>query len=87
MASRRSGSSSLAWALSRAIGYDTVCYSGTVGTHGNRHGWAEISFDGTPYIFDTLLEWEQWYGPGTHTYEYFYMKSYASVYGWSYTRG
>ena len=75
------------WALSRAIGYDTVCYSGTVGTFHNPHGWAEITIDGVPYIFDPTLEYEQWYGPGTHTFEQFYMKTYESVSGWTYTRG
>lgn len=74
------------WALSRAIGYETVCYSGTVGTFHNPHGWAEITIDGVPYIFDPTMEYEQWYGPGTHTFERFYMKTYESVSGWNYTR-
>lgn len=75
------------WALTRAIGYDTVCYSGTIGTHSNPHGWTEIEFDGTPYIFDPTLEYEQWYGPGTHTFERFFKKPYESVTGWLYARG
>ena len=75
------------WALSRAIGYETVCYSGTVGTFHNPHGWAEITIDGVPYIFDPTLEYEQWYGPGSHTFEQFFMKTYESVSGWTYTRG
>lgn len=75
------------WALARAIGYDAVCYSGSVGTYANPHGWVEITISGTPYIFDPTLEYEQWYGPGTHTFEHFYMKSYASVSGWTYDRG
>ena len=75
------------WALSRAIGYDAVCYSGSVGTHSNPHAWVEINIDGTTYIFDPTLEYEQWYGPGTHTFERFFMKTYASVSGWLYNRG
>lgn len=74
------------WALARGIGCDAVCYSGTVGTHRNPHAWVEIELDGTTYIFDPTLEYEQWYGPGTHTFERFFMKTYASVSGWSYTR-
>ena len=75
------------WALSRAVGCDAVCYSGCVGTHDNPHAWVEIELDGTPYIFDPTLEYEQWYGPGTHTFERFFMKTYDSVKGWNYDRG
>lgn len=75
------------WALSRAIGCDAVCYSGCVGTHDNPHAWVEIELDGTPYIFDPTLEYEQWYGPGTHTFERFFMMTYESVKGWNYDRG
>ncbi len=75
------------WALSRAIGCNAVCYSGCVGTHDNPHAWVEIELDGTTYIFDPTLEYEQWYGPGTHTFERFFMKTYESVRGWSYDRG
>ena len=75
------------WALARAIGYDAVCYSGSVGTHSNPHGWVEITIDGTPYIFDPTLEYEQCYGPGTRTYEHFFKMTYKSVSGWLYNRG
>lgn len=74
------------WALARGIGYDAVCYSGTVGTHDNPHGWVEITMNETPYIFDPTLEYEQWYGPGTHTFERFFKKPYESVSGWLYSR-
>ena len=74
------------WAYARAIGCDAVCYSGTVGTSKNPHAWVEIELDGTTYIFDPTLEYETWYGPGTHTYEYFFMKTYESVKGWIYSR-
>ena len=74
------------WAYARAIGCDAVCYSGTVGTSKNPHAWVEIELDGTTYIFDPTLEYETWYGPGTHTYEYFFMKTYESVDGWIYRR-
>ena len=75
------------WALARGIGYDAVCYSGTVGNHYNPHGWVEITLDDVPYIYDPTLQYEQWYGPGTHTYENFFQKTYESVSGWGYTRG
>ena len=47
----------------------------------------EITLDDVPYIYDPTLQYEQWYGPGTHTYENFFQKTYESVSGWGYTRG
>lgn len=47
---------SLLWYLTRWIGYDSVIYSGTVGSNRAPHSWIEIAFDGTNYIFDSELE-------------------------------
>lgn len=47
---------SLFWYLSRWIGYDSVIYSGTVGSNRAPHSWVEINLDGRDYIFDTELE-------------------------------
>ncbi len=42
------------WALSRGLGYPTVTRARTVGSY--VHGWTDIPFDGTWYIFDPCLE-------------------------------
>ena len=47
---------SLLWYLTRWIGYDSVIYSGTVGSNRAPHSWVEIAFDGRYYIFDSELE-------------------------------
>ena len=45
--------------LARALGFDAICYSGTIGVSKQPHGWVEISFDGVPYVFDTNIECEE----------------------------
>ena len=45
--------------LARALGFDAICYSGTIGVGKQPHGWVEISFDGIPYVFDTNIECEE----------------------------
>lgn len=40
----------------RWLGYDAVIYSGSVGSTNSPHGWVEIEFDGTWYIFDAELD-------------------------------
>lgn len=47
---------SLLWYLTRWIGYDSVIYSGTVGSNRAPHSWVEINMDGRDYIFDAELE-------------------------------
>lgn len=42
--------------LARQLGYDAAAVSGGVNWNPRPHGWVEIEFDGTPYIFDTELE-------------------------------
>ena len=73
-------------ALARALGYDAVCYSGTVGQPPRPHGWVEIGLGGENYIFDPTLEYEDRLGPGTHHFERFFMRSYGSITGWNYKR-
>lgn len=72
------------WALGRSIGYDVVCYSGTVGINFGKHGWTEIEIDGTTYIFDPALENEEHFT--MHRFTDLYMKTYESVAGWTYKR-
>ena len=45
--------------LAKALGFDAICYSGTIGGGKQPHGWVEISFDGVPYVFDTNIECEE----------------------------
>ena len=45
--------------LARALGFDAISYSGTIGVGKQPHGWVEISFDGIPYVFDTNIECEE----------------------------
>ena len=45
--------------LAKALGFDAICYSGTIGVGKQPHGWVEISFDGVPYVFDTNIECEE----------------------------
>ena len=40
----------------RQLGYDAEAISGLVGEERQAHGWVEIVRDGTPYLFDTILE-------------------------------
>lgn len=47
---------SVLWYLTRWIGYDSVIYSGTVGSNRAPHSWVEIEMDGKTYIFDAELE-------------------------------
>ena len=42
--------------LSRQLGYDAGAISGLVGNDRSAHGWVEISFNSTIYIFDPELE-------------------------------
>ncbi len=72
------------WALSRPLGYDTVCYSGIVDTQRHPHGWAEIEIDGTLYIFDPTMEHEERFI--TYKFGNYYMRTYESVRNWNYTR-
>ncbi len=45
--------------LAKALGYDAICYSGTIGVAHQPHGWTEIEIDGINYIFDTNIEYEE----------------------------
>ena len=75
------------YVLSRAIGFDSVIYSGRINPPPNQrpHGWVEIEFDGVPFIFVTLLEFTQVISGFTGTV--YYKISYERVKGWYYDRG
>lgn len=70
--------------LARSLGYDAICYSGTVGPRKSPHGWVEISFDDVPYVFDTNLEYEE------HMYKHkttcMYKLPPARAKGWHYVK-
>ena len=69
--------------LSRQLGYDNEIISGQVGHKKSPHGWVEIEFDGTVYIFDTELEMA-YRKKGVYYYDFFKM-SYAAV-PWPYIK-
>lgn len=75
--------SSTFYFLTRAIGYDTVIYSGYVA--GSLHGWCEIEFDGEPYIFD--VELQDAYRDRLGQYINMYKLSYEDAHHWYYDRG
>ncbi len=70
--------------LSRQIGYDSKIISGTVGSNASPHGWVEIAFDGTDYIFDTELDMAKRL-KGLY-YDFFYMMPPYTQQGWSYRK-
>ena len=69
--------------LARQLGYDAVAVSGVVGGTRSPHGWVEIDFDGTTYIFDTELEMA-YRKKGNYSYNLF-MMPYSSV-PWPYVK-
>lgn len=69
--------------LSRQLGYDSTAISGVVGHRRSPHGWVEIEFDGTVYIFDTELEMS-YRKKGTYIYDFFKMP-YSAV-PWPYEK-
>lgn len=75
----------LFYELSRAIGYEPVAYSGTISTEKRPHGWVEIEFDGTPYIFDTEICYQQIYFEKNYSAN-FYMQTSEQLWGWYYIK-
>ena len=73
---------SLFWYLSRWIGYDSIIYSGTVGSNRAPHSWVEIAFDGKYHIFDTELEMA-YHKKGRYEINLY---KYIDVDGWQYRR-
>ena len=72
------------WALTRGIGYDSVCLSGLVGVGRDPHSWVEIPMDGTLYIFDP--ETEMSYRLQEAYWADLYMLTYEEGEYWSYAR-
>lgn len=75
----------LFYELSRAIGYEPVAYSGTISTEKRPHGWVEIEFDGTPYIFDTEICYQQIYFEKNYNAN-FYKQTSEQLRGWYYIK-
>ena len=72
------------WSLARGVGFDAICYSGLVGEAQDPHSWVEITFDGTPYIFDVETEMSNRL---VYDYEHvMYKLTYEQGEFWSYTR-
>ena len=72
------------WALTRGIGYESVCLSGLVGGGRDPHSWVEIPIDGTLYIFDP--ETEMSYMLQKEYWADLYMLTYEEGEYWSYAR-
>ena len=69
--------------FARALGYNAVVYSGTVGENRAPHGWCEIIIDDVPYICDAeLMCVHKSQGKQLDMY----MKGYDDIRGWTYVR-
>ena len=69
--------------LARALGYDAVVFSGTVGREYEPHGWCEIIEDGTPNISDPELV--MLHRRSGKNYDMFF-KLHDEMKGWMYIR-
>ena len=75
------------WALARGLGYEAIAISGTMTGTDQPHGWVEIYFDGTPYIFDTEMEYVYIYERGLVDNHFdMFMVSYSAGTYWNYKR-
>lgn len=69
--------------FARALGYNAVVFSGTVGAAFEPHGWCEIIEDGIPYICDAELVMK--HRLSGKNYDMFF-KQYDELRGWTYNR-
>lgn len=69
--------------FARALGYNAVVFSGTVGAAFEPHGWCEIIEDGIPYICDAELVMK--HRQNGKYYDMFF-KQYDELKGWTYNR-
>ena len=69
--------------LARALGYNAVVFSGTVGVAYEPHGWCEIIEDGIPYICDAELVMK--HRQNGKNFDMFF-KQYEELRGWTYNR-
>ena len=69
--------------FARALGYNAVVYSGTVGKDREPHGWCEIIIEDVPYICDAELMMRRRSIGGELD---MYMKRYEELRGWTYVR-
>ena len=70
--------------LSRAIGYDTKVYCGSIGYPQSRHAWAEIEFDGVPYLYDPEMQATYHQFKDTEIDMYHITREQAASKGWAY---
>ena len=70
--------------FARALGYNAVVYSGSVGKDREPHGWCEIIIDEIPYICDAELMMRRRTSGGAELD--MYMKRYEELRGWTYVR-
>ena len=69
--------------FARALGYNAVVFSGTVGITYEPHGWCEIVEDGIPYICDAELVMK--HRQNGKKIDMFF-KQYEELRGWTYNR-
>ena len=69
--------------FARALGYNGVVFSGTVGVAFEPHGWCELIEDGIPYICDAELVMK--HRLNGKNYDMFF-KQYEELRGWTYNR-
>ena len=69
--------------FARALGYNAVVFSGTVGKDFEPHGWCEIIQDDIPYICDAELVMK--HRQNGKNYDMFF-KQYEELRGWTYNR-
>ncbi len=69
--------------FARALGYNAVVFSGTVGKDYEPHGWCEIIEDDIPYICDAELVMK--HRQSGKDYDMFF-KQYEELRGWTYNR-
>jgi len=74
----------LFYQASKAIGYEPIAYSGRINVS-KPHGWVEITIDGTLYIFDPEICYNQYYLNADYT-QSFFMKTYDYLRGWNYRK-
>lgn len=71
--------------MARALGFDAVLYSGTIGTDQDPHGWVEIRQDGQMYVCDPEIEMTYYRDRPDYTPDMFMMPYYIAC-DWHYAR-
>ena len=71
--------------LARALGYDAILISGTIGTDRDPHGWVEFELDGQMYVCDPEIEMT-YHRDRPDSIPDMFMMDYSKASGWSYAR-